>query len=247
MGHFVDSLEDGLQGVGITSCESFSAGDGRNDGDFGGRGTASNVDGKNRDIVVCETTSDFNVVAIGEVEAGAIGKEDDQTVARLGGEEFFFSLLERLANKSSTVKPVGEFAWVKEGRGVAEGRDIGGEGDPAEVVAPKDHEGKGVSFSVVEEFVERFHGGIVSVTRAKGGRHGAGDIETKHDVGELAFAFGPFEGSWASGDEDKSGEDEIGEGVDEVEEQGEPLAVGGLLVVKGKGEGAGAGHPLEND
>ena len=170
--HSIDFSENRIEGRGVSCGEGLAAGDGGNDGDFGGGVAATDVDGINGDIIFGERLGDFDIVAIGEIEALSIGEEDDHAVTDFRFEEVFFGLLECLADGGAATEPIGELAGVEERRGVAEGGDVGGERDPAEVVVAKDEERKGVAFSVSEEFVERIHRDLVAILFSKRGGHG---------------------------------------------------------------------------
>jgi hypothetical protein len=129
------------------------------------------MDGINGDIIFGERLGDFDIVAIREIEALAIGEENDHAVADFGFEEVILSLLECFTDGSAATKPIGELAGVEERRGVAEGGDVGSERDPAKVIVAKNEEGKGVAFSVGEEFVERIHRDLVAILFSKRGGH----------------------------------------------------------------------------
>jgi hypothetical protein len=244
--HFIDALEDCFESAWVVSGEDFASGEVCDHGDRVWWSTAGDVDAVEDDVVLLEALGDLEVGAVVEVEAFAIGDEDDHAVAFVGGEEDFFGFAEGFADVGAAAEPRGEVGGAKEGWGVLEGGDIRGEGGPLAGVAAEEEEAEGVALAVGEKFIEGDHGGVVAGAFPILGHHAAGDIEAELNVGEFALVLGLLELSRAGEDDDDAAENEGGDAGEEIENEAHEAAVPMGLVIEGDGDSAGFYPPLEH-
>jgi hypothetical protein len=199
--------------------------------------------------LLLEVGDDGHVLGRLDVRALAVGDQDDHAVADGPLGEMGRGAGQGVADEGAAPELVGEDVGRDERTREHDGLGVQRQGHPMDEVPGEDRQAESVALAVVQELLERLHGGIETAVPTLGLgtvrlAHAARGIEDDLDVGQLTFDLGRLEGDGVRQEEDRDGQEARRQAIGEEHKATQEPAATAFAAIVGHRQRLAGADPL---